>query len=157
MSVHSVPRAARRLLGGAVVSTVAIAAVSTFIPSVVSASEFEAKTGVIKFAPDAAKTYGFESTAELTNGTVFLTRWENGWPPRQRMTPITDATAIQASLTSAADAIEGARAFRVGSVNNLTPVGLAIMDEELFTALAGSRVEISMWARADGASPSIVV
>ncbi len=127
-------------------------------PSLASASDFDAKTGVVVFAPNAVKTYGFESAAEIAASKIFTTKWDNAqWPPSLRMTPATAATVEPFLTTAPADAIQGTRALRVGSLGTAASVGFAILDDALFAQLASSRVEIAMWGRGDGTPPSIVV
>ncbi len=136
-------------------SALAIAAVAA--PNLASASEFDAKAGVIRFSNDAARAWGFESAAEVSSSQIFTTKTSSGWPPKVTFTKLTEAPQIEALLTGSADAVEGQHALRVGSVNNAAPTGVAIMDDALFKSLASSRIEVSMWARADGVTPSVVV
>ncbi|MBI2388682.1 MAG: hypothetical protein HYV09_03610 [Deltaproteobacteria bacterium] len=127
-------------------------------PSIASASEFDTKAGVVRFAPDAVKTWKLDSAAELIAASAFLTKFDTtSYPPRLRLTKVTDASMIESNFTAPSDAVEGVRAFRVGSVAGAGTSGLAIMDEAAFAALATSRIEISMWARAEGAMPALVV
>lgn len=136
-------------------SVLAIAAIAA--PGLASASEFDAKEGVIRFSAGATRTWGFESASEVSSSQVFQTKTTAGYPPKVTYTRLSDAAQIEALLTGAADAVEGKRALRVGSVNNGPATGVAIMDEALFKSLASSRLEVSMWARADGVTPSVVV
>jgi len=133
-------------------SALAMAAV-VVVPNLSRASEFDAQAGVVRFSSAAVKTYGFESTSELTAAKLKLVKVNNS-TGAVTLTDVTDVAQVQASLTDAKDAVEGARGFRVGAV---TGQGLAIMDAAYFATLAGSRVEVSMWARADGAMPAVTV
>jgi len=127
-------------------------------PPAARASDFDAKVGVVRFSSAAAKTWSFEAPSELLSSNAFLTKPDNSvYPPGLKLTKISDASAIEASFTAPADAVEGNRAFRVGSVNGGAGSGLAIVDDKFFATLASSRVEISMWARADGSAPSVTV
>jgi hypothetical protein len=130
----------------------AIAAVA-LVPSLASASEFDVKAGVVRFTDGALKTYGFESAGEVAAANASLVRVNNS-TGAVTLTKIADGSTIQANLTDAADAVEGAHAFRIGATAG---TGLAIMDEAFFSTLVGSRVEVSMWARADGATPAVSV
>lgn len=147
----------RRSRSAALVLVLLGTAAASFAPAA-RASDFDAKEGVIRFSTAAAKTWSFESASELLASNAFLTKPDNStYPPQLKLTKITDAAAIEASFTKAEDAVEGSRGFRVGSVNGGAGNGLAIVDDAFFPTLAGSRVEISMWARADGSNPSLTI
>jgi hypothetical protein len=137
--------------------TLALLATATVVPFTARASDFDVAEGVVRFSSAAAKTWSFESSAELLGGNVFLTRPDNTkYPPGLKLTKITDAATVEPNFTKG-DALEGKRAYRVGSVNGATGNGLAIVDDPVFVALAGARVEVSMWARAEGSSPSLTI
>jgi hypothetical protein len=133
-----------------------VLAITLAVPTLASASEFDEKAGVVRFSAGATKTYGFESAADVAAANVSLVRVNSG-TGAVTATKVTDGAAVQANLTDAANAVEGAHAFRIGGIPGQPASGLAIMDAEFFATLAGSRVEVSMWARADGATPAVSV
>lgn len=151
MSSHFVRRSRSLALALALIGA------SLSVAPLAHASDFDAKEGVIRFSSAAVKTWSFETPSDLVSN-AFLTKPDNStYPPQLKLTKISDVSAIQAAFTGADDAVEGGHAYRVGSVAGAPGNGLALVDDTFFPTLAGSRVEISMWARADGSSPSLTI
>jgi hypothetical protein len=123
------------------------------VPSFAAASDLDAK-GDLQFAPDAIKSWSFESADDLLKGSVYSIRTDSSGYGF-KVSKLTDAAQI--NLTSAEDALAGQHALRIGGATPASSSGFAIADEALFKTLAGLRVEITMWARADGATPSFAV
>lgn len=127
------------------------------VPTLSLASELDAKSGQLRFASDAVKTWSFESTDALINGSISAIRYDSSGY-RRTVTKVTAATQLDGALTTAAaDALEGQRALRIGGATPASSQGFALTDETLFKTLGGARVEVSMWARADGGTPSFAV
>ena len=114
-------------------------------------ADFDPALNGLRIAPGALKVLDFESIEGLAG--VELTSWaeSQGFPKLDR-TKITDEAQLADRFTSAADAIEGGRALRLGDGK-----GLAITDEALFAQVEGGRFEVSLWTRADGAAPTVQV
>ncbi len=122
-------------------------------PTIAAASDLDAKTGQLRFAPEAIKSWSFESADELMKTSAYVIRSSSGGA--LKLTAVTDPS--QLAFTESADALEGQHALKIGGATAAASAGLAIMDEALFKTLAGQRVEVTMWARADGANPSFSV
>lgn len=146
MSVNAMRTA---LVGGALLT------IPSLLPTSAAASDLDAKTGLLHFAPDALKTWSFESADELIKSSAYVIKTDSGGG--YRLTKVTDPAQVANVLTNAEDAFEGSHALRVGGATTGTSQGLAIMDEALFKTLAASRIEVTMWARADGGNPSFSV
>lgn len=123
------------------------------------AADLDAKTGAMTLDPQAFKSWGFESSAEIVGAKTAITGWDNsGYPPKLTLKPVTDATQVQQMITSPADALQGSHGLRIGTVATGSPaVGLAIADADLFKQLVSSRVEVTIWVRADGVAPLFTV
>lgn len=132
-------------------------AVPTLAERAASASGLDPKTGAIVFSTDAVKTWSFESGSELA-GKAALVRFEGStWNPRIELDPITDAAQVGERLTDPVDAVEGGHGFRVGYLATGGSVGLALLDEPFFASVASKRIEVTLWARADGTAPVVNV
>lgn len=133
----------------------ALISVALLSPVVAAASDLDAK-GALQFTPGALKTWSFESIADVVNAGAYLIKTDSSGF-RTKLTKISDASQLAPNLTGAADALEGQHGLRIGGATAASSAGLAIMDEAFFKTIVGSRVEITMWARADGAAPSFAV
>lgn len=113
--------------------------------------QFDPALNGLRLNPDALRTYDFETADSLVGAE--LATWANsqGYPRLER-SKIASGDEVQDRLTSAADAIEGAHALRLGDGK-----GLAIADPSLFAQVKEGRFEASLWARADGAAPVVQV
>lgn len=111
---------------------------------------FDAAANGLRLGGDALRAYDFESAESLVG--LELASWVRGggFPSLER-TRIAKAEDVADMLTGAADAIEGSHALR------LSERGLAIVDEALFAQVAKGKLEVTLWARADGAAPSVQV
>jgi hypothetical protein len=134
----------------------AVAGGILLFPVIAAASDLDEKTGQLQYAPGALKTWSFESASEMLNAGAYTIKTDSSGY-RTRLTKITDVTQIEGALTGAVDALEGQHALRVGGTTTANSQGLAIMDEAFFKTIVGSRVEVTLWARADGANPSFAV
>lgn len=114
-------------------------------------ADFDPALNGLRIVPGALKVLDFESMEGLAG--VELTSWaDNEGFPKLDRTKITDEAQLADRFTSAADAVEGGRALRLGDGK-----GLAITDEALFAQVEGGRFEVSLWTRADGAAPVVQV
>lgn len=134
----------------------ATAASVLLLPLLAAASDLEPKTGQLQFTPFALKTWSFESASEVIGGGAYTIKIDSSGY-RTKLTKITQASQIEGSLTAAVDALEGQHALRIGGATAASAQGLAIMDEAFFKTLLGMRIEVTLWARADGANPSFSV
>jgi|GEM_PF-1550599 len=116
-------------------------------------ADFDPALNGLRMTPGALKVLDFESGDGLVG--VELTSWAashgRGFPMLDR-TKIKSEAELADRFTSAAEAIEGGRALRLGDGK-----GLAITDEALFDQVKDGRFEVSLWARADGAAPILEV
>lgn len=102
------------------------------------AATFEAATGAVTLTADAT-AFGFETDAELSR-----------FSPIKRVDPYTlKAAPLDASIAEGAG-IEGKNALRVGGAGG----GLLFDDEAAFAKLAGRRVQVRFWAKAEGRAPT---
>ncbi len=115
-----------------------------------AASDLDA-SGALVFAADALRTYSFEAPQESSTSVLSRLAWTTGGT--LSTSALTDTTWREA-VTAEAQGLHGERALRVTA--SASP-GVAIRDATLFSALATSRFEVSMWGRAEGAEPSLVV
>ena len=114
-------------------------------------ADFDPALNGLRIAPGALKAVDFESAEGLVG--LEITTWASGQGfPKLERTKITGAEQLEDRLTSAADAIEGEHAIRLGDGR-----GLALVEEALFAQLKDGRFEVSLWARADGAAPTVQV
>jgi len=113
----------------------------------------DAKQGLV-LDRTALKTFDFESPDSLVG--LELGTWADGQQgmPQLDRKKIASAADVGARLTTdAADAIEGSHALRLG----VDQTGLLLSDQALFDQVKTGKFEVTLWARADGASPSINV
>ncbi|MBK7396577.1 MAG: hypothetical protein IPJ34_09835 [Myxococcales bacterium] len=114
------------------------------------ASEFDVPTGTVRFAPDALRSFGFESLSELTTGSISLVRWKGGTFSSTAELTKADATTLGA-MTVTGDAIEGNGALRLTTVTG----GIAFADAAFFSSVANQRIEATLWGRGEGVAPGI--
>lgn len=116
------------------------------------ASDFDVPTGTVRFAPDALRSYGFESSAELSSKSFSLVRWKGGsFSSTAELSPI-DA-AVTAGMFVSGDSLEGNGALRLTTVTG----GIAFSDTEFFTSVKNQRIEATVWGRGEGVAPGVTV
>lgn len=114
------------------------------------ASDLDA-SGAIVFAADASRTYSFETLRENTSSIVSRLEWMSGGSIVAA--PFTDSTWRE-TVTAEGRGLHGERALRIAASDL---AGVALRDTALFGSIARSRFEVSMWGRAEGAEPVLVV
>lgn len=102
------------------------------------AATFEASTGLVSLTPGAT-TFGFESDVEL-----------EPFSPIKRTDPYTLKAAPLDATIAEGEGIEGKSAVRIGSAGG----GLLFKDEAAFSKLAGRRMQVRFWAKAEGRAPT---
>ena len=119
---------------------VAIAIVSslTVRATLAGAATFESSTGLVSLTPGAT-AFGFESDAELEQ-----------FSPVKRTDPYTLKVVPLDATLAEGEGIEGKNAVRVGSAGG----GLLFKDEAAFATLAGRRIQVRFWAKAEGRAPT---
>lgn len=150
------PRA--QALSFAIASACALSTLVADAPSA-QAADFDAVTGSLHASRDALRSYRFESAQELIDAKLQIAKWgasTGGFPPLTATPATTDTLGplLQSgSGTSAvSDAIEGKGYLRLA-----LPTGIAIVDDAFFASIASRRVEVTLWARAEGAAPQLRV
>jgi hypothetical protein len=114
-------------------------------------AELDKETGALVVEDGALKTWRFETDADLAS--IAVAKWSGGTRRAQlQLGALGDEPAARDGVVTGDDALEGGRAFRVTHAR-----GLALVDRAAFGALATSRFELTLWARADGASPSVSI
>jgi hypothetical protein len=102
------------------------------------AATFQPSTGVVSLTPDAT-AFGFESDAELAQ-----------FSPIKRADLYTLKAAPLDAVVAEGEGIEGKNALRVGNAGG----GLLFKDESAFAKLAGRRMLVRFWAKAEGRAPT---
>jgi hypothetical protein len=138
----------------------AAGALATLVANTPSAhaAEFDAATGTLRASRDALCSYRFETAQELIDAKLQIAKWgtsTGGFPPLTATPATTDALAplLQgADASGVSDAIEGSGYLRLA-----LPSGVAVVDEAFFASIASRRVEVTLWARAEGSAPQLRV
>ena len=117
-----------------------------------AASTFDEATAKLSLPKDAARTWDFETGAALV-GASFAEWTVDGGAPSVSLAPLASAGDAEALLVAGdADHVEGNRALRLSGRR-----GLVLSDAALFDGLAKGKMEVTLWARADGTTPQVSV
>ncbi len=110
----------------------------TVCATLAEAATFEPSTGLVSLT-QGATVFGFESDADLAQ-----------FSPVKRIDPFTLKDAPLDAALAEGEGIEGKNAVRVGSAGG----GLLFKDEAAFAKLAGRRMQVRFWAKAEGRAPT---
>jgi hypothetical protein len=118
-------------------------------PSLAGASEIDPATGAFHYASDAVRVWHFDSADELTApGAAYLL----GTPSA----PV-DATGLLPFFVATDPALEGKGALHLSPGSQTSSGALLLSDSAAFAKVAGSRIEVTAWTRAEGMLPAIEI
>ncbi len=106
--------------------------------------------GRLQMSPDSVVALGFESVGELTAAKLTTLTWGT---KGKLFASAPAASTIASWLVTGPAQLEGEGALRLDASTN---AGVMLRSPEL-SNLTGSRLEVTMWGRAEGAEPALVV